>query len=564
MSSRVSRVKRQASRENELQKQKIFKTEHVKFEDAMSSKDLEGRFSKSMSLSESSRSNTSSDIKEGKDRLKILFGNFKLDWFFQHFPKFSEDKKMMNIKLENAPIKGEIYTSHIHIFEGNEKKYNIPMHPGNIMNTILPFNNVFQRNMSNKNLGTPYPNFFILMFLNYCELNVLYIEVDKIGMLYLSPLNSEDFRKNKNKSGHISEAYNELFNEYDRQLEIVINPSHYDLIVKHGSDNKHILPKNGSSQNNDVKIKIKMHGRSKCYYTSSILYNGNKNHAVSVFKCNGQLYLNTTWGRDSDIENGNSAKFKTIKNNDFIIGERAYFKINEHNAFQKISEKELKSESYYTSGFEESIRHDKFEVCNLHFFTTTKLTKYISKRISSNNTEQSYYIKEALNPDTKNCSIAYMPFNDFGFCWFSSMLTSFLYSDEISILILKSILKNIKIGIENTLLENEFLEMSSSEFVDTHLGQTGDQAEHFAAIDDFMEVYIKFVFFIYISNLHKDKFMNSGTLIYAKMTKKWMKNLFFIQSNSEIIKACLQKTLSHANTLKKTIINRKNSLSEST
>jgi hypothetical protein len=562
MSSQGPRVKRRAaSRENESRKQRAFKTQKIKHVNFKHIEDLEKKFSESMSMSSSI-----SDIKDSKDKMKILLGNFKLDWFFQHFPEFSNNNKMMNIKLENAPIKGEIYTSQIPIFEGNEKKYNIPMHPGNIMNTILPFNNVFQKSMSNKNLGTPYPNFFILTFLNYYELNILYIEVDRNGMQYLSPLNSEDFRKNKTKSSeHVSEAYFSLFNENDGKSEKVINPGKYDLIVKHSSDNQHIQPTNGRFQNNDMKIKVKMHGRSKCHYSSSILYSNDKDHAVSVFKCNGQLYLNTTWGRDSDIENGKSAKFKRIKNNNFIIGEKNYFKINEYNTFQKISEKQLESVSYYTSGFEESMRRDEFEVCNLHFFITTKLTKYISKRLSyETNIDQSYYIEEVINPDTKNCAISYMPFNDFGFCWFSSMLTSFLYSDEISILILKSILKNIKVSIENALLENEILEMSSSEFVDTHLGKTGDQGEHFSSIDDFMEAYIKFVFFLYISNLHKDKFINSKTLIYAKMTKRWIKNLLFIQSNSTKIKACLQKTLSHANNLKQVIINGKQSSSKST
>jgi len=174
-------------------------------------------------------------------------------------------------------------------------------------------------------------------------------------------------------------------------------------------------------------------------YKASILRN--IKHMISINKCNQYNILNTTW-KPFNIYN-----ITDFENYDYYIDKNDILYYTDSPDPTKNLE-----EYYYLNHRRIFYFENSLFTINLYSNKKTLRTKIYKQIKGGTHTE----IKENI-PEISLCSNIFFPNNLYGFCWFSSIINSLFYTDDISAIILNKSIRNM----DNTL--NFFKDFYSGE-----------------------------------------------------------------------------------------------------
>lgn len=385
------------------------------------------------SLSQSSNSNIKNhnDIQFSEENIKKMIYDLKEFYIDTNYDSDSNFDRIFKIfqKLQNN--------------KNIENKFNLSLdtfnkkliYPATLINIMSRLNNLSIANYKRKeNVSDLYENYGSKNILNYVltifdtiGMKVLYV-INNENKLYYSPLNDKKIRDIVRKNVHYTNFdnnYNEIINIANNK-EKVFDASKYDIIFTSSGYHNFLI--------NESNIEITLNNFDNKNYKSSILKNNllystdKSGHIISISKCNNYNIVNTTW-----------KPFNIYNIENFIPGDDKYYYINNNNNltetnFECIEKKGLK---YYTTKYIPTMDfYSSFS--NIHLFSNRDTLKTkVYKNISGGGIDHINTI-----PEISVCSDIFFPSNDYGFCWFSSIINALFYSDEISSIFLnKSIRK---------------------------------------------------------------------------------------------------------------------------
>jgi hypothetical protein len=262
---------------------------------------------------------------------------------------------------------------------------------------------------------------YFLTIIDTINIKVLYVICDG-NNYYLSPLNLKKIRTQLRKqkinidSADINNLNEELKTQYkefkDKRL-YKIDASKYDFVFISSSFEKFNITIN------KLQVFLSNIDLTK-HYKSSIL--SNDSHVISINKCNNYNILNTTWYPF------NSYNITGFEDYDFYIeNEKIYY----------IDDTDDNEKNYY-------LRHkiyDDFEnsLLTIHLYSNrTSLKTKIYKQIEGGTIE----LKENI-PEVSVCSDIFFPNNLYSFCWFSSIINSLFYTDDIAAIFLNKSIRHM-------------------------------------------------------------------------------------------------------------------------
>jgi hypothetical protein len=151
-------------------------------------------------------------------------------------------------------------------------------------------------------------------------------------------------------------------------------------------------------------------------------------HLISVNKCYNYNIVNTTW-----------KPFFTYTIDNFIPGTQAFYNIDANEILNETTEKDIRAnelECYYSHFVSQSDIYVTLH--NNHFFSS----KYdFDTSINGGSYSQTL-------PTVSTCYDIYFPNNLDGFCWFSSIVNSLFYADDISTIFLNKTVKHMDKTLE--------------------------------------------------------------------------------------------------------------------
>jgi len=267
---------------------------------------------------------------------------------------------------------------------------------------------------------------YFLTIIDTINIKVLYVICDGDNY-YLSPLNLKKIRTQLRKQkinidsadiniNNLNEELKTQYKEFKDKRLYKIDESKYDFVFISSSFKKF------NTTRNKLQVVLSNIDLTKDY-KSSILFN--ENHVISINKCNNYNILNTTW---YPFNNYNITDFKDY---DFYIkNEKIYY-------IEDTDIDDNKEKNYY-------LRHkikDNFEnsllTINLYSNRASLKTK-IYKQIEGGTIE----LKENI-PEVSVCSDVFFPNNLYEFCWFSSIINSLFYTDDIAAIFLNKSIRNM-------------------------------------------------------------------------------------------------------------------------
>jgi hypothetical protein len=276
---------------------------------------------------------------------------------------------------------------------------------------------------------------YMLSITDTLSMKVLYL-ICYQGIYYLSPLNIRDFRDSIRKDyiefGDIDAEYLETCNQdmktifqvkkQNGKLIVHIDAASFDMVSVSGAFIEFTKCKN----NITVIIDTPMHHKSSIL-DSNIVEEDECGHLISVSKCYNYTMVNTTW-----------RPFNIFHIEDFQPGVEQYYHIDtDHKYLEKISKKDIDQSDVYHSHYDVHKLMDVSLYGNVHFFTG----KYL-QRSSRGGSQYSHMI-----PEVSVCADIYFPANNHGFCWFSAIVNSWFFADDISTIFLNKAIS----GMDKTL-----------------------------------------------------------------------------------------------------------------
>lgn len=271
---------------------------------------------------------------------------------------------------------------------------------------------------------------WIFNLFDILNLNILYLYKHK-GKYYFSPLNSRKTRDELRKQPLESFRDILLSDEYYDELlkpKGPIDCSKYHLILIH-NDNYIAYSSITEVQLNNFD---KKHDFRACY-----IRNKNRNHIMSISKCNYKNIINSTWEESSTyyIEDENldilpeKPKHYMFSNNDYKI-------LLKSDVDEKLKENEENGTYIYSFPFDSDNIFKSFAL-------------FVPSTIKSAGTKI---------PDDDKCKDIFFEINRTGTCWFTSLINVMFFSDDISSLCLyqsmKAMPKTLKY-IDKYVYENE-------------------------------------------------------------------------------------------------------------
>jgi hypothetical protein len=298
--------------------------------------------------------------------------------------------------------------------------------------------------------GTIHNNIFLYNFLNILDIKCLYICFHN-GKHYISPLNDKRFlnfiqtknnlpydnmleeTENYNKyADTIQSSLNRILSKFkkvyynDSSNKLEIPCELYDIVIKHNMFNYDF------EINTDFEVKLL--GINNKKFVSSII--NNSNHSISIIKINDKKYFNPSY--ETGIkETYRMYEYVPLFNENYHLEKDHFANINHE--MIKINSKDIDdydNRELYNSRFMYNLNKSIYAYTgdNLHIFSNRhKLRK-----------QKIYKIIEG---GTNNISL-YIPPNKHGFCWYSSIISSIFYADEISIIMLNKSIRYIKKSID--------------------------------------------------------------------------------------------------------------------
>jgi hypothetical protein len=322
------------------------------------------------------------------------------------------------------------------------------IYPATLINIMTRLNNLkisnFDIKLDEPDLYTGYGSKngkkYVLTIFDTIGIKALFL-IYHDNVLYLSPLNIRNTRDIIRKNilidldiHFIAKNNRDLrkkFNVKSNINSINIDASLYDIVV--------ITEGHDSFLRNPNNIQIHLNNfNNEINYKSSILVNnkisGSRNgHMISVNKCYDYTIVNTTW-----------KPLNTYNIESFIPGNKKFYYINSVNrTLNEVSSHDVISQNleYYYSHFIDQM-NIYISIENMHFYTSKHKQKYTGG-VGSVDIDYSKAI-----PPVSVCSGIYFPHNLHGFCWFSSVINSLFFADDISIIFLNRAVRNMDKTLE--------------------------------------------------------------------------------------------------------------------
>ena len=302
------------------------------------------------------------------------------------------------------------------------------LYPPNILDTLTMIDELSKLSSEKHKPGTDYGTDrqykWIFNLFDILNLNILYLCHDR-NKYYFSSLNSREIRDKLRKQPIVN--FRDILQSTKPTNPIEpIDCSKYHLILIH-NDIEH-------SSNTIVELKNfdKTDGFRACY-----IMNINKNHIMSISKCNDKNIINTTWEKISKyyIEDENLDILPNIPQY-YLFSENDYRILSKGSVDRMLKENEDYGSFIYTFPFNKDKIFNSFAL-------------FVPSTIKLAGTELS---------DNDKCKDIFFEINETGTCWFTSLINVMFFSDDISTLCLnqsmKAMPKTIKY-IDKYVYENE-------------------------------------------------------------------------------------------------------------
>lgn len=294
--------------------------------------------------------------------------------------------------------------------------------------------------------GSIHNNIFLYSFLDIVDVKCLYICFHN-GKNYISPLNDKAFHKFIQKKenlpyddmmqtndvlkkqhheiirtslSHVLKRFEKIYSTTNR-LEIPCQL--YDIVIKHNMFH--------FDEEIDSTFEVELTGINNKHFVSSII--NNANHSISIIKSNKKKYFNPSYGSGIN-ETFRLYDYVPLFNQNYYIKKDSFANVNHE--MHKVDANEYGNvgelfNSRFMFGLNKSIY--AYTGDNLHFFSNRhQLRKNkIYKTISGGSN-----------------SVLYIPYNSKGFCWYSSIISSLFYADEMDVIMLKKSMRYVKKAID--------------------------------------------------------------------------------------------------------------------
>jgi len=361
------------------------------------------------------------------------------EFFFQTSNQFKLAEKLKNYYLNNNP--NTTWKTIFHEYNFFEKfKLKIKeyrekqlLFPSTLLQFMSLINNLHDEFFSKKDYGTDQLTIlsYFLTIVDTINIKVLYV-ICSGNNYYLSPLNIKKIRTQLRKKTIILNREN--IYDFNEQLRIqyknfkndngvyIINGEKYDFVFISNAFKSFIKTTN--------KLQIFLGNIDlKQHYKASIL--SNNIHAISINKCNQYNILNTTW-KPFNIYN-----ITDFKNN------RLYIDDDEKIFFVDKPDPAKESEYYYLN--HKIDRNFEYSLFTINLYSNrVSLKSKIYKQIEGGTNQ--FKIEQNI-PEVSICSKIFFPHNLYGFCWFSSIINSLFYTDDIASIFINKSIRNM----DNTL-----------------------------------------------------------------------------------------------------------------
>jgi len=270
---------------------------------------------------------------------------------------------------------------------------------------------------------------YFFTIIDTININVLYVICDGDNY-YLSPLNIKRIRTQLRKQTFDTTFYNiyDINIELERQYidfkdktNYVIDASKYDFVFISNSF------KFFSESKNKLQVFLSNINLTNDYKASILR---NNSHVISINKCNKFNVLNTTW-KPFNIFN-----ITNFEDYDFYI--------DKNRILYYVDEPEPTKESEYYYLKHKIDRNFEYSLYTINLYSNrASLRSKIYKQINGGTKHE---IQQNI-PDDSECSKIFFPNNLYGYCWFSSIINSLFYTDDIAAIFLNKSIRNM----DNTL-----------------------------------------------------------------------------------------------------------------
>jgi hypothetical protein len=277
---------------------------------------------------------------------------------------------------------------------------------------------------------------YILSIFDTMGIKVLYL-ICNDNKYYLSPLNirylRDNIRKNNINTDHMDLTFIKSNNKELRQKfniqrgnTISIDASSYDVIITSAAFTE--FTKNINNIIVNINHTEFMHHKSSILGSNQFIKkilrpSHDDSHLISLNKCYNYMMVNTTW-----------SPFNIYQVENFVPGvERYYYFDEDNNVINEINLSDIhkNNTTVYYSHYKVDRYFDLTFYNNIHFFTAKRRSDSLSKHSRTRNTENTMMI-----PEVSVCADMYFPDNNYGFCWFSCIINSLFYADDISTIFL--------------------------------------------------------------------------------------------------------------------------------
>jgi hypothetical protein len=354
-------------------------------------------------------------------------------------------QKLKNYYLDNNPNetweqindKDDIDDNQLDFFQKFNINFNLEedykkqlLFPSTLLNFMSLINNLKLFDIDSKNYQAYQYDIlaYFLTIINTINIKVLYVICNGENY-YLSPLNLKKITTQLRKK-KININYANIY-DLNEQLKIQykvlkykakykIDASKYDFVFISSSFEKFNITTN-KLQVFLSNIDLKQH------YKASLLRN--TNHAISINKCNQYNILNTTW------QPFNIYNITDFEDYDLYIDddEKLYY-VDE--LIQYLDPIKKYKYYYLKHNIDPLFEYSLFTI-NLYSNRASLKTK-IYKQIEGGTIE----LKENI-PDVSVCSDIFFPNNLYEFCWFSSIINSLFYTDDIAAIFLNKSIRHM-------------------------------------------------------------------------------------------------------------------------
>jgi hypothetical protein len=266
---------------------------------------------------------------------------------------------------------------------------------------------------------------YFLTIVDTINIKILYVICDGDNY-YLSPLNIKRIRTqirkktiNLNKANiyDLNEQLKIQYEDFKDKTNYIIDASLYDFVFISSSFNSF------NTTTNKLQVFLSNIDLTKDYKASIL---GNKSHVISINKCNQYNILNTTQ-KPFNIYN-----ITNFEDYDLYIDKQKVYFIDEPEP-----DATIKYEYYYLNY--KIDRNFKKSFNTIHLYSNRdSLRSKIYKQIEGGTIQ----LEENIPVDSI-CSKIFFPNNLYRFCWFSSIINSLFYSDDIAAIFLNKSIRNM-------------------------------------------------------------------------------------------------------------------------